>query len=95
MEAGHVTEESSPAVREGSRHNTTASGRKRLLYDDPATPYTRLLASGALDEKTKERLAEEHARLNPARITRRINAIQTELIQPARHRTQSGQIQAA
>ena len=68
----------------------TSSGRRRLIYDKPATPYARLIASGILDEKAKTRLESEHARLNPARITRRINGIQNDLIQLAAFRTQAG-----
>jgi len=68
----------------------TPSGRKQRIYDKPATPYARIMALDILDPTTRARLETEHARLNPARITRRINAIQTELIQLASYRTQSG-----
>ena len=54
------------------------------------TPYQRLLAAGALDDHTRARLEAEHATLNPAKITRRINAIQQQLIQLAAARTQGG-----
>lgn len=67
----------------------TTSGRKRLIYDKPATAYARLIASGILDESTTTRLEKDHVRMNPARITRRINAIQNELIQLASFRTQA------
>nr|NLI51640.1 hypothetical protein [Propionibacterium sp.] len=46
--------------------------RKRV-YDKPRTPYQRLLDSGTLDQAHRDRLAAEHADLNPARLTRRIN----------------------
>jgi len=67
---------------------TTSSGRKKRVYDAPATPYTRLLDSDALDQATRDRLEREHAALNPARITRRINHIQQQLIDLAAARTQ-------
>ena len=69
---------------------TTTSGRKKRVYDKPATPYTRLLATGVLDEKTAAKLAAEHDSLDPAKITRQINTIQTKLITSAEYRTQSG-----
>ena len=67
---------------------TTAAGHKKRLYDDPTTPYARIMASDAVDETTKKRLAAEHKKLNPAKITRAINAIQQQLIQSAAYRTQ-------
>lgn len=67
----------------------TNSGRKKRVYDKPRTPYQRLLDAGALDDKTRTRLEREHSKLNPARITRRINQIQQQLIQLASARTQS------
>ncbi len=66
----------------------TKSGRKKRIYDKPRTPYARLLDSGVLEEKTRAKLAAEHDRLNPAKITRRINAIQQQLIELAAARTQ-------
>jgi hypothetical protein len=65
----------------------TSSGRKKTIYDCPATPYTRLLTTGILDDKTSRRLAATCHKLNPARITRQITAIQNQLIELAAHRT--------
>lgn len=67
---------------------TSRSGRKQAVYDKPETPYSRLLRSGLLDEKSRARLAARHEKLNPARITRRINQIQQQLIDLAAARTQ-------
>jgi len=66
----------------------TSAGRKKRVYDKPRTPYQRLLDAGVLDKKTRARLEREHAKLNPARITRRINQIQQQLIELASARTQ-------
>jgi hypothetical protein len=66
----------------------TSSGRKKRVYDAPRTPYQRLLDAGVLDERAIERLAHEHAKLNPAVITRRITRIQQQLIDLAAARTQ-------
>ncbi len=66
---------------------TDTTGRKKRIYDQPKTPYQRLLDSGLLDDKTRARLETEHAKLNPARITRQINTIQQQLIDLAKQRT--------
>lgn len=41
-------------------------------YDQPRTPYQRLLASGCLDEETRCALEQVCERLNPAQLQRRI-----------------------
>ena len=65
----------------------TRSGRKKRIYDKPATPYTRLLATGAITGPKADRLATIHHDLNPAAVTRKINTIQDRLIDSARDRT--------
>jgi hypothetical protein len=65
----------------------TSSGRTKRVYDQPATPYARLLASGALTGPKAQRLADVHQALNPAAITRKINTIQNRLLDSARERT--------
>ncbi len=66
---------------------TTTAGHKKRVYDTPRTPYQRLLDAGALDAPTRARLDREHATLNPAKISRRINQIQHQLIELASART--------
>jgi hypothetical protein len=66
---------------------TTSSGRKKRIYDAPQTPYQRLLATGTLDPDTASRLATIHDNLNPAKITRQITTLQTQLIAAAKNRT--------
>lgn len=66
----------------------TAAGRKQRVYDQPRTPYQRLVDAGILDTTTRARLDREHTKLNPARITRRINQLQQQLIELATARTQ-------
>lgn len=65
----------------------TSSGRKKRTYDKPKTPYQRLLDTDALNPDTRTRLAADHDKLNPARITRGINKIQQQLIELAKNRT--------
>jgi hypothetical protein len=64
----------------------TKSGRKKRIYDTPATPYQRLLAIGVLDEHATTITARAND-LNPAAVTRAINTIQATLIDSARDRT--------
>ncbi len=66
---------------------TDKTGRKKRIYDQPRTPYQRLLDSGLVNPTTLTRLETEHARLNPARISRQINTIQQQLIDLAKQRT--------
>ncbi len=52
-------------------------------YDEPKTPYRRLLASPDLDEATKRRLKRQYARLNPAGLKREILDLQDRLYKTA------------
>lgn len=65
----------------------TPSGRKKRVYDAPRTPYQRLIDAGVLDAAARAALETEHAKLNPAAITRRITRIQQQLIELASART--------
>jgi transposase InsO family protein len=50
-------------------------------YDEPRTPYQRLLAVGALDEQTRERTSVLLAKLNPAELQRQIDLLIHRLYQ--------------
>ncbi|MBX3090809.1 MAG: DDE-type integrase/transposase/recombinase [Cryobacterium sp.] len=76
-----------PCVKATSFTHTSA-GRKKRVYDKPRTPYQRLLDANMLNAAAIQRLADEHATLNPAAITRRITGIQQQLIELAAARTQ-------
>lgn len=65
----------------------TSAGRKKRIYDRPATPYARLIATGALTGPKADKLTATHHSLNPAAITRKINTIQNRLLDSARDRT--------
>lgn len=66
---------------------TTADGRRKRLYDTPATPWQRVLASGVLTDEQAAAVYERIAGVNPADLTRRINQIQHELTELARAKT--------
>ncbi len=52
-------------------------------YDEPKTPYRRLLESPEIDELTKRKLRRQYAKLNPAQLLRDINRIQRKLFKLA------------
>lgn len=68
---------------------TTAGGRRKRLYDTPATPWQRVLGSGLLTEQQRAAVAARVAGVNPADLTRRINQIQLRLIELAKNKTEA------
>jgi predicted DNA-binding transcriptional regulator AlpA len=52
-------------------------------YDEPRTPYQRLVASGILSEQAQARTDRQLQRLNPADLQRRINQLLSHLWQQA------------
>jgi hypothetical protein len=59
-----------PSLKLIAKQREGAKLRKR--YDEPLTPYRRLLALGALDEQAQLRLKEQYLSLNPAALRRRL-----------------------
>jgi len=70
-------------------YTTTADGRKKRIYDTPKTPWQRLQASGALDEQQLAAVAARIDGTNPADLTRQINAIQMQLLDLAKTKTEA------
>src|SRR5699024_7897075 len=68
-------------------YSTTSDGRKKRIYDTPATPWQRLQASRVLDEQQHWAVARRIEQVNPADLTRQINAIQMHLIDLAKAKT--------
>jgi len=66
---------------------TMKSGRNTRTYDDPQTPYQRVLAAGNLTSEQVTRLAELHVATNPADLTRNIVRLQQALIKSAKAKT--------
>lgn len=52
-------------------------------YDEPKTPYRRLLASPDVDEAVKRKLKRQYAKLNPAELKREILKLQDRLYKTA------------
>jgi 5S rRNA maturation endonuclease (ribonuclease M5) len=70
-------------------YTTTAGGRKKRIYDKPATPWQRLQASGVLDTQQLSTVAARIQGINPADLTRQINIIQMRLLDLAKAKTET------
>ena len=68
---------------------TDAAGRRKRVYDRPATPLERLLAAKVLSPAQEAELAAHRDSLNPADLARRIADLQTRLLVLARRRPSS------
>jgi len=66
---------------------TDAAGRRKRIYDRPATPLDRLLAADVLSSAQQAELTARRDALNPAEIARRITSIQDRLTGLAREAT--------
>ena len=64
--------------------------RQIKQHDAPKTPYERLLESGALEEKKRAALQQQHAVLNPFALKRQIEAGLKEIQRAVRARRRSG-----
>lgn len=69
--------------------STDAVGRRQRLYDDPTTPYQRLVDSGILSPTQQRELAAYKASLDPAAIATEIDAIQQQLVRLAANKTRN------
>lgn len=67
--------------------DTDPAGRRRRVYDTPATPVDRLLAAGVLSPTQETELRNRRDQLNPADLARRIQTIQDRLTGLARDKT--------
>lgn len=63
-------------------------GRRKREYDEPKTPYQRLLDAGALSTVQERTLRAQYAKLNPVELTRDIVRYQGILITKARWKTE-------
>ena len=70
-------------------YTTTANGRRKRIYDKPATPWQRLQASETLDARALSNMAARIEGINPADLTRQINAIQMQLLDLAKTKTEA------
>lgn len=71
------------------KYANTADGRRKRVYDQPATPWQRVQASGILSAEQATALATRIDGINPADLTRQINRIQLRLIDLSQHKTEA------
>ena len=64
------------------------NGRRKRLYDDPATPLDRLLAAKVLSPAQEAELVAYRDSLNPAKIAREISELQVMLLKLAKNKTE-------
>lgn len=67
---------------------TDKAGRRKRIYDAPATPLDRLLAAGVLAPAQQAELLAYRDSLNPARIAREVAELQTRLLVCAKEKTE-------
>jgi hypothetical protein len=68
-------------------YTSTKTGRRRRVYDKPATPFERLLAAGVLSPAQEAELTAHRDSLNPAQLARQIADLQTRLLVLAKDKT--------
>jgi len=66
-----------PTLRLKSK--TRAGGRIQRVYDQPRTPYERVMASRQVDRATKQKLRSTYEALNPAALCRRLTELRQQL----------------
>jgi hypothetical protein len=75
-------------TRKPAGFGTDRAGRRKRLYDAPATPLNRLLAAGVLAPAQQAELLAYRDSLNPAKIAREIAELQTRLLVLAKEKTE-------
>jgi hypothetical protein len=69
-------------------YTATSDGRRRRVYDTPATPFQRLTAAGVISPAQQAELTAHRDSLNPAAIARQIADLQTRLLVLAKDKTE-------
>jgi hypothetical protein len=66
-----------PVMKLEEKNRVGSKVKKR--YDQPRTPYHRVLEAALVEEEKKKKLNQEYAKLNPAELRRQITALQIKL----------------
>ena len=66
---------------------TRQGARVRRVYDDPQTPFQRVLACPEVSEDCKDRLRRQFDTLNPAELQREVVRLQDELLSLVQQRS--------
>ena len=60
---------------------TRTGSKVRRSYDDPQTPYHRMLVSESVSDEVKTRLMQQYATLNPVALKRELTRLTEDLLQ--------------
>ena len=66
-----------PSIRLKSK--TREGGKIKRVYEEPRTPFQRVMASEQIDRKTKRQLQSVYASLNPAALYRKLTELREQL----------------
>jgi hypothetical protein len=70
-------------------YSTTVEGRRKRVYDTPKTPWQRVQEFGIVDAQQLSATAVRIDGINPADLTRQINALQMRLLDLAQAKTEA------
>lgn len=73
---------------------TRQGSKVKKRYDEPKTPYQRVLDSPYVEEEAKRRLKRQYAKLNPAKLRRDILDLQDKLYKTAVFKKENGRKEA-
>jgi hypothetical protein len=76
-------------IVEGIEAKNNHDGRRKRIYDKPATPWQRLQESGTIEAQQLSVVAARVEGTNPADLTRQINTIQMQLLDLAKTKTEA------
>jgi hypothetical protein len=62
------------------REKVRTGSKVKKIYDEPKTPYLRLLESDFISEARKQNLSDIYVKLNPAELKRQISRLQDKLL---------------
>lgn len=74
-------------------YTTDTRGRRKRVYDEPTSPYRRLLAAGILSAQQEAELAAYKTSLDPLHLAREIDRLQQRLVTLAAEKTRALQKQ--
>ncbi len=65
------------------REKVKKNGREKRIYEEPRTPFERVLEAPGISEEVKEALRKKYEELNPADLRRKILRLQQKLFRLA------------
>ena len=69
---------------------TREGSKVKKLYDEPKSPYQRVIDSAHVSQECKQKLRDQFVTLNPAELHRKILRFQGKLLQMVREKQSGG-----